>query len=78
MNVEIGTEATHTQFLFWEYVKTATRTHNNEYGQALMLTGFIHVTSYCFSLLGHWTRESTSRNLRQRFDTPIMQQGELR
>jgi hypothetical protein len=50
----------------------------HEYGQAPMLTGFIHVTSYCFSLLGHWTRESTSRNLNQRIDTPIMQQGELR
>ncbi len=43
-----------------------------------MLTGFIHVTSYCFSLLGHWTRESISRNLNQRINTPIMQQGELR
>ena len=31
-------------------VKTATRTHNNEYGQALKLTGFIHVTSHCFSI----------------------------
>ena len=59
-------------------VKTATRTHNNEYGQALMLTGFIHVTSHCFSLLGHWTRESTSRNLNQRINTPILLQGELR
>ena len=43
-----------------------------------MFTGFIYTTSYCFSLLGHWTRESTSRNLNQRIDTPIMQQGELR
>ncbi len=50
----------------------------HEYGQALMLTGFIHVTSHCFSLLGHWTRESTSRNLNQIINTPIVQQGELR
>ncbi len=39
-------------------VKTTTHTHNNEYGQALMVTGFIHATSHCFSLLGHWTRGS--------------------
>ncbi len=41
-----------------QLVKTTTHTHNYEYGQAPMVTGFTYATCHCFSLLGHWTQGS--------------------
>ena len=62
-------------------VKVSTHTHNNEYGQAPMSYGdwiYICDLSLFFSTWALDPGESTSGNLRQRFGTPIMQQGELR